>query len=152
MLKILPPIWFFLFLIMALVLHFFAPESHVFDMRDSVVFNVVGVVLFIVGMGLSLQSSKLFSEHKTEILPTSPTNRVLITTGTYSFTRNPMYLGMAVSLLGIAFWMGTLPVFLASLAHFVVMNFVFIPFEEKKLTLIFGEQYGAYKNRVRRWL
>lgn len=144
--------WFFLFLAIALLSHFFVPATHVFDISDMVLGKVVGVILFVIGMGLSLQASKIFAEENTEILPTSPTNRVLVTRGPFRFSRNPMYLGMVLSLLGIGFFMGTLPVFFAALAQCIVLNFFFIPFEEQKMERQFGEQYIAYRNSVRRWL
>lgn len=140
-----------IFLAAGLILHFLAPGLHVFNVASLPV-KILGVVLFVLGMGLSMQGSKQFAENQTEILPTSPTNRVLVTDGVYKFSRNPMYLGMIVSLLGIGLFAGTLPVLLVPLAQFLVLNFVFIPFEEQKLTNIFGQSYLDYGNRVRRWI
>jgi protein-S-isoprenylcysteine O-methyltransferase Ste14 len=151
MLKILPPIWFFLFLIAALCLHFFIPDTHVFNIATTLV-KIIGALVFVTGMALSMQGSKQFAENKTEILPTSPTNRVLVTNGLFKYSRNPMYLGMVTSLLGAAFFSGTLPMFLAALAQFLVLNTFFIPFEEAKLTRIFGDQYVAYQKSARRWI
>lgn len=108
--------------------------------------------MFIFGFFISNYASKQFAENKTEIIPTSPTNKVLVTDGIYKYTRNPMYVGMITSLIGIAFIVGTLPMFVAVFAQFVVLNFLFIPFEEKKLSNIFGDQYNSYKLKVRRWV
>jgi protein-S-isoprenylcysteine O-methyltransferase Ste14 len=55
----------------------------------------------------------LFRREGTEINPTSPTNRTLVTRGPYRFTRNPMYLGLITFALGIAVWVGAWPMFLA---------------------------------------
>ncbi len=150
MLKIYPPIWFLFFLIIALLLHYLVPATHVFNLSGGL-YKTIGVIVLIVGFFISNYASKQFAENKTEVIPTSPTNRVLVTDGLYRYTRNPMYLGMVSSLLGIAFFMGTLPMFLAALAQFTVLNFVFIPFEEKKLSNIFSNQYIYYKQKVRRW-
>jgi len=152
LLKILPPIWFISFLILGLVAHFGFPATRVFDFSDSIWFAIVGGIVFLAGFALTLNASRWFAQEKTEILPTSPTNRVLVTQGPYRRTRNPMYLGMVVSLLGIAIWLGTLPMFLAALADFLVLNFVFIPFEEEKMARQFGASFEAYKQKVRRWL
>lgn len=151
MLKILPPIWFLIFLGFALLLHFFVPITHVFNL-SGVLYKTIGVAVFIFGFFISNYASKQFAENKTEIIPTSPTNKVLVTDGIYKYTRNPMYVGMITSLIGIAFIVGTLPMFVAVFAQFVVLNFLFIPFEEKKLSNIFGDQYNSYKLKVRRWV
>ncbi len=152
MLKILPPIWFFIFLLLALALHFFVTAAHVFNLSGFILYKIIGIVIFIVGMGLSLQASKQFKEENTEIIPTSPTNRVLIIKGAFKYSRNPMYLGMVLSLIGIGLFVGTLPVLVAALAQFVVLNFFFIPFEEEKMARQFGDTYTAYKSSVRRWI
>ena len=152
MIKILPPIWFFVFLIIALVLHFSFPGTHAFNFSDLLVFKILGIIIFIIGMSFSLQASKQFKEENTEILPTSPTNRVLITKGAYKYSRNPMYLGMVLSIVGIGVYVGTLPLFIAALAHFMVLNFFFIPFEEEKMERQFGEEFVRYKAVVRRWV
>lgn len=151
LLKILPPIWFFLFLAAALCLHFYVPALRVFDINE-LAGKVIGIFLFFLGMRFSLVASKLFREKGTEILPTSPSNKVLVTDGPYQATRNPMYLGMILTLLGIAFYVGTLPVFLAAIAQFLILNFVFIPFEEEKMARLFGEDFAEYKKMVRRWV
>ncbi len=151
MLKIPPPVWFFLFLIIALLFHFAVPATHIFHL-DGMLYNVVGIIVFLVGMVISNIAAKRFAEEKTEVLPTSATNRVLIVNSVYTFSRNPMYLGMVVSLLGVGLFVGTLPVFVAALADFLLLNFAFIPFEEQKMARQFGEAYTAYKNSVRRWI
>lgn len=148
MLKIVPPIWFISFLILGLAVHFFVPAARIFSFS----LPYLGVALFVASFGFTLYASSLFSKEKTEILPTSPTNRVLITYGPYKFTRNPMYLGMVGALLGVGLMVGTLPAYLIALAQFLVLNFVHIPFEEQKMARIFGEQYLTYKKKVRRWL
>src|SRR5215468_1811678 len=60
----------------------------------------------------------LFHREGTEVKPTSATNRKLITSGPYQFTRNPMYLGLVILTLGIAIWVGAWPMFGAPIALF----------------------------------
>lgn len=147
-LKILPPIWYFLFLIAGFLVHFYIPTARVFTFP----YPIVGIVLLIAGQAISMYASALFAKEKTEILPTSETNRKLVTYGPFNYSRNPMYVGMVLSMLGIAVWVGTLPMFVAAVLDFCILNFVFIPFEEAKLSRIFGASYEAYRAKVRRWI
>jgi protein-S-isoprenylcysteine O-methyltransferase Ste14 len=148
LLRIYPPVWLLVLLAAAIAAHYLVPESRVFDVS----YPVLGILLIVIGFAGANVASAFFRKEGTEILPTSETNSVLVTHGLYKYTRNPMYLGMVITLLGAAFIGGTLPFFLAALADFLILNFVFIPFEEKKLERIFGEQYLSYKRSVRRWL
>lgn len=150
-LKILPPVWFAIFFFTALAAHLFLPATRVFEIYTPVYSGLLFAALLIVGSFLTLRASNLFAIENTEILPTSPTNRVLVTRGPFGFTRNPMYLGMVMILLGVAVYLGTLPMFLAAAAHFLVLSCFFVPFEEEKMGRLFGEEYAAYKRAVRRW-
>lgn len=94
----------------------------------------------------------LFRREETEIEPTSPTNRMLVTGGPYQFTRNPMYLGLVILTLGIAIWVGAWPMFGAPVALFATANWVHIPFEEAKMRRQFGAVYDEYLTKVRRWI
>ena len=94
----------------------------------------------------------LFRREGTEVEPTSPTNRKLITRGPYQFTRNPMYLGLVILTLGIAIWVGAWPMFGAPIALFATANWGHIPFEEAKMGRQFGAAYNNHVARVRRWI
>jgi protein-S-isoprenylcysteine O-methyltransferase Ste14 len=150
MLKIMPPVWFIIFLALAFFLHRFVPISQVFDFGYPL--TLLGIALFGAGFFVTLRAARQFEKAGTEILPTSPQNHALVVDGLYRYSRNPMYLGMVTMLLGVAFYVGTLPFFLAALSHFLTLNVVFIPFEEEKMERQFGESYRAYKGKVRRWL
>ena len=112
----------------------------------------LGGVLFLFGFFFALYGNRLFAREGTEIDPLSPANRVLVTRGAFSISRNPMYVGMVFGLLGIAIYVGTLPFFLVAVAQFCILNYGFIPFEEEKMERQFGDEYRAYCKRVRRWL
>ena len=84
--------------------------------------------------------------------PTSPTNRKLITSGPYQFTRNPMYLGIVILTLSIAIWFGAWPMLGAPVALFATANWIHIPFEEAKMRRQFGTVYDEYVAKVRRWI
>jgi protein-S-isoprenylcysteine O-methyltransferase Ste14 len=94
----------------------------------------------------------MFRRAGTEIEPTSPVNRALVTDGPYRFTRNPMYLGLVIITLGIAVWIGAWPMLIAPMAVFATANWIHIPFEEAKMRRQFGATYDDYVARVRRWV
>jgi protein-S-isoprenylcysteine O-methyltransferase Ste14 len=79
-------------------------------------------------------------------------NRKLVTAGPFKFSRNPIYLGLVIVTLGIAFWVGTWLMFLVPVATFATLNWVHIPFEEAKMRNQFGEAFDAYAREVRRWI
>jgi len=93
----------------------------------------------------------LFQKVETAVCPTE-NSEVLVTSGIYRLTRNPMYLGMVLMMAGVALWFGTLPYYLATVLFFLVINQFFCPFEEQRLISTFGEQYAVYRRSVRRWV
>ncbi|MCZ4294639.1 methyltransferase family protein [Vibrio sinaloensis] len=76
----------------------------------------------------------------------------VVDSGIYSYTRNPMYLGLFVLLFGYAYWQQNLLAIVFSFGFIVYMNrFQILP-EERALEALFGSQYLDYKQRVRRWI
>jgi protein-S-isoprenylcysteine O-methyltransferase Ste14 len=110
-----------------------------------------GAVTVVSGFLIMLRAWWLFRIQEVAICPTEETTS-LITHDIYSVTRNPMYLGMILMLLGIALAVGTLPFYCTAFAYFVIIDFVFCPYEEQKLRNTFGEAFFAYQRQVRRWV
>ena len=104
------------------------------------------------GITLAVWAVRTFSSYGTEINPASPSNKILVTGGPFRFTRNPMYSGLVLTTFGIAFYFGTLPFFAVPVLLFVLVNFVFVQFEEEKMQRQFGGQFAEYCARVRRWV
>ena len=75
----------------------------------------------------------------------------LITGGVFAISRNPMYLAIMLTLMGEAFWLGSLSPWLLPLVMAPLLNYYFIPFEEAMLSDVFGSQYADYERHVRRW-
>ena len=113
--------------------------------------QAIGVLVIVTGLLLSSLGIRHFRRHQTTVEPFG-TPTALVSTGPYRFTRNPMYLGIVTTLLGIAVVVATLPFVLAPIAFFVIINATQIPREEVKLTALFGDEYTNYRRRVRRWL
>lgn len=76
----------------------------------------------------------------------------LVTHGVFRISRNPMYLGMTLMLLGIALFLGSVTPFLVVIALPVIFDRVFISPEERMLEETFGDQFREYRKRVRRWI
>ena len=87
----------------------------------------------------------------TSVNPTEPTT-VLVMDGPFKFTRNPLYLSLALFYAGVATLVNALWAMLMLPIVLLVINRGVIGREERYLERKFGEQYIQYKERVRRWL
>lgn len=117
-------------------------------MRHSLV-----ALLVVAGLGFDLSALRAFRAHRTTVNPLSPERAsAMVTGGVYGWSRNPMYVGMALILtawaLYLAAWLPLLgpAVFVAYITWFQI-----IP-EERALRQLFGAEFDAYAERVRRWL
>jgi protein-S-isoprenylcysteine O-methyltransferase Ste14 len=148
MLRLPPPIWGFIYLVLASV------ASAAFDWRSIVDLQsiAVGVAVGLMGLTSMFWAVSMFRAADTEINPTSETNKALVIKGPYAFTRNPMYLGITLLSLGIAFGVGSLPMFLVPILIFATANWVHIPFEEAKMRRQFGSAFDDFTHKVRRWI
>jgi protein-S-isoprenylcysteine O-methyltransferase Ste14 len=112
---------------------------------------MVGGLLLIGGLALALSAIGLFRRAGENPEPWTGTE-VLVTSGIYRFTRNPMYLGMALAHLALALLIGSIGALVTlPLAVLVIDRFV-IPAEEAYLTRALGDKYTAFRARVRRWI
>ena len=146
MLKLPPPIWAVIYVCLS------AAASWELGWPAGVRLAPVGAALIVLGFVPPVWAAILFRREGTEINPTSPANRRLVTAGPYGFTRNPMYLGLVIITLGIALWVGAWPMLAAPIAVFATTNWVHIPFEEAKMRRQFETVFDDYARRVRRWL
>ena len=114
---------------------------------------LLALALAAAGLAIELWGLWSFRRHRTTPNPLAPERaRTVVQSGPYRFTRNPMYLGVALQLLA---WCGYLanPLSLLALAVFVVYitRYQILP-EERALAQRFGEAYRQYLCSVRRWL
>jgi protein-S-isoprenylcysteine O-methyltransferase Ste14 len=94
-----------------------------------------------------------FRRANTTINPHEPqATTALVTTGVYGWTRNPMYLGLSILLLGWAIKLGTLSCWVGPLLFMPLIQRVQILPEEHALRMRFGSDYDRYCHRVNRWL
>ncbi len=76
----------------------------------------------------------------------------LVTDGFFAWSRNPMYLGFATTLLGKAMIVNALSAYAVAILFVAIVNFWYIPYEERAAAARFPDAYDAYRRRVRRWL
>lgn len=108
--------------------------------------------LFGLGMLIELWSLLQFLSKKTSINPVTPDSAsTLVCKGIYSFTRNPMYLGLLLLLLAWALFLSNAFNTLLAAGFVSYMNRFQIKPEEEALEMIFGSEFLAYKIKVRRW-
>jgi protein-S-isoprenylcysteine O-methyltransferase Ste14 len=148
MLKIPPPIWALVYVLIAAAIS----GALGWPKLPGLPLVPLGIALVAIAWIPPVWAVVLFRRAGTEVNPTSPANRTLVTSGPYRFTRNPMYLGLVIVTLGIAVWIGAWPMVMAPIAVFATANWVHIPFEEAKMRRQFAATYDGYVRRVRRWV
>ncbi|KLN61673.1 membrane protein [Kiloniella spongiae] len=146
--KLLPPVLFLFFVIaMAVACSLQGSPHHL-----SGGYNLLAVPFVLLGLGLSFMGSSLFRKIGTNIMTFGAPDK-LVTSGPFSWTRNPMYLGFVISLFALAFIMGGAYSSLAlAVVFLVITDRWYIAFEEKVMRQKFGADYDAYCQKVRRWI
>jgi protein-S-isoprenylcysteine O-methyltransferase Ste14 len=145
--KIIPPVYFLASLLAMAGLNYWLPIARII----AVPWSYLGAILVVLGITLTAFAGISFRRAGTPVVPFERST-VIVTGGIYRFTRNPMYLGLVIVLIGAAILFGTLSVFIPIPLFVWIIQARFIRGEEGFLEELFGEQYLAYKRRVRRWL
>ncbi|MGM0769637.1 MAG: methyltransferase family protein [Pseudomonadota bacterium] len=115
--------------------------------------QVVTGWLFVVGALFPVVGVVAFRRARTTVAPRAPeASSALVTSGIYRYSRNPMYMGFTFWLLAWAVFLGSGWALLGLVAFVLYMNRFQIAPEERALRTLFGEEFRAYEQRVRRWL
>src|SRR5215212_2756509 len=117
----------------------------------SVPHVLLGSFIFVDGLALAVWSIVTIRRAGTAVETIKPTTAI-VTDGPYRFSRNPIYLGMFLGLLGLAIAFNTVWILVALVAFYLVIRFGVIAREEAYLARKFGDAYLAYKARIRRWV
>lgn len=142
------PTTYLLIAIVALIaLHFLFPVMSIVPP----IWNLIGFIPIIVGVIINLFADNAFHRAKTTVKPFEGSS-VLITNGVFQVTRNPMYLGFVLILIGIAVLLRSLTPYVVVLGFATLMDRMFIVTEEQMLAEKFGSQWEEYRRRTRRWL
>jgi len=144
---ILPPIWLVIGIIAIFALNEYLPLLRF----TSTASQLGGGAILLAGLVLLICAGGLFKRAETGLIPFSPVT-TLVTAGVYRISRNPMYLGMALVLLGCAVTVGVVSALLVPLLFMLIITVRYILPEEALLQGQFGESYRAYCAQVRRWL
>ena len=134
----------------AVALQFVAPLSLPGESIGPV-FIASGVLLIIAGTVLVILARREFAKQGEHTDPGHPTHHVM-TTGVFSFSRNPLYLGIVIFLAGVALaldWPWVLIMLVPSIA---ACHYILIAPEERYLAAKFGEEYAQYMRSVQRWI
>lgn len=103
------------------------------------------------GLAIVLAAIRRFARAGTRVEPWAPSSAI-VSDGIYRFTRNPMYVGMAIVMLGLALILSSPSSLAMVVVGVLVIDRFVIRREEPYLEGKFGEEYLAYRRRVRRWV
>lgn len=145
-----PPLIFFGFLLAGWGLDRFILNL-AFPGLDDTLKKGVALALIILGLVLEAWAGGLFKRRGTNVVPWSPAT-ALVTDGPYRFSRNPMYVGFALTYLGLALGLESPTAVFLLLPCLILMTWGVIQREERYLAAKFGQPYLDYMKRVRRWL
>ena len=134
-------------IIMAILLGWLAP----FPIPAPMFIKWIGLGLSALGFILGVLAIIEFRRARTTADPKSPTQKI-VTSGIYRYTRNPIYLGFVLILIGLPLNMGIYWGIILVWPLITFMNNMVIKHEEAYLENKFKEQYTDYKSQVRRWL
>ncbi len=113
--------------------------------------NIIGIILIIAGIYPALAINKLFKQAETTIMPDrSPT--ALVEQGLLRYSRNPIYVGMALVITGVVLITGNIWGLVIPPIFMILVYRLWIRREEERLEAEFGDTYRDYKKRVRRWI
>jgi len=143
---IIPPTLVAYSLILIVLFYFVLPTYNIIPFP----FNLGGLILVFMAVSVTGKARDLHKKYATTLKISESSH--LINEGIFTKTRNPMYLGMSLLLLGIGICFGNLFSMIIPLIFAVVVSIVTIPKEEKLLDETFGEEYVKYKKEVRRWI
>ena len=115
--------------------------------------EIIGGLILFLGVATSMLATLLFRKDKTTVNPMNPEETTtLVTTGIFSITRNPMYLGLFLSILSTILFFGSwFGIIILMFFVWFITKFQIIP-EEEAMEKLFGNKYDEYRQNVRRWI
>ncbi len=142
-----PPLVALFYIVLAYLLGWFIPVP----LTVPALLKNIGFAFVIIGFLLGLAAFNEFRKARTTVDPHGSTSQ-LVTTGIYRFTRNPIYLGFLLMIIGLPLNSGLYWGVVMALVYVVTMNRLVIEHEEAYLEKKFKDAYTSYMSHVRRWL
>ena len=143
----LPPTYFTIAVALMATSHYAFPVAQIVGFPH----RLLGMLPLLAGVAIGFWGWKTFRAAGTTIIPFQRSTH-LVSDGPFRFSRNPIYSGMVIILLGIAIGFGSLgPFVLIPLFASTIQRRFIIP-EEKMLAATFGAEYEEYRSQVKRWL
>jgi protein-S-isoprenylcysteine O-methyltransferase Ste14 len=142
-----PPVVALMFIVIAYFLGRFVP----LPFAAPAILRYIGLAMTFVGFLLGMGAFIEFRKARTTLDPHGSA-RNLVTSGIYRFTRNPIYLGFLLMVIGLPLNSGWYWGILMAPFYILLMNRLIVEHEEIYLEKKFGKTYSSYKSRVRRWL
>src|SRR5262245_38553319 len=142
-----PPVVYLISVVIGALMHLATP----FPFVPGWLAAPLGVSLVVGAIALFSYSVATFRTAGTPVPALKPTT-VIVRSGPYRFSRNPIYLAFSLGQLGIAIWIDSLWLLATLVGAVALMHYVVIRREEQYLERRFGAQYLTYKASARRWL
>jgi protein-S-isoprenylcysteine O-methyltransferase Ste14 len=111
----------------------------------------LGGAVFVLGLAFAIWAIATMTRAGSNV-PTNRPTTTIVDAGPYGFTRNPIYLGLFVGLVGLAIAFDSLWVLVMLVPFGLVIRYGVVAREEAYLERKFGDAYRGYRARVRRWL
>ena len=143
-----PPIAWALAVLIGLALRWLMPIRF---MPTAVPAGWVGGAVFAIALALAAWAIAIMTRAGSNV-PTNLPTTTIVDGGPYRFTRNPIYLGMFLGLVGLAIAFDSLWLLAALVPFALVIRYGVVAREEAYLERKFGDAYSRYRSRVRRWL
>ena len=145
--KIYPPLMVLAGIITQLLIGYIAPVEPLL----SATWQYIGIALMVLGFATILLAARSFRKHETTIIPDGQPS-TLMEGGLFAYSRNPIYVAMAVLLVGSGLAIGHIWALIVVPLFVLLVQQIWIVKEEENLEAEFGQFYRNYKIKVRRWL